>query len=324
SKCVDTTGHCVDTTGNCCRTGFWVSELVSTHRWTVSTPLADCVDTQADCVDITSYCFRTGFWDSELVSTHRNMFALTRKVMTTNLEKLFLTCVQGGWTEPLELLAVGAGQQRLHLGGVLPQREDGVKGSERLWRQAGVPAPGRAFCRRRCPLPSSERCTGCQSLHRLCAHPACSSLLCHASSCISSEDLFFFGQGDQPKGSEISLLEVPTTKEVSVPVAPSSDRETVVADQSEGGLEMEENVTKTRTHLNEAQLLLMKDLMNHNLQIKETEASETYAKTMQSEESFAQQKFDAIIISSEIGYEKPDAKIFEAALGLDLEICLQV
>ncbi|MQL82084.1 hypothetical protein Taro_014559, partial [Colocasia esculenta] len=35
-------------------------------------------------------------------------------------------------------------------------------------------------------------------------------------------------------------------------------------------------------------------------------------------------RFDAIIISSNIGYEKPDAKIFEAALGLDLEICLQV
>ncbi|MQM08427.1 hypothetical protein Taro_041283, partial [Colocasia esculenta] len=31
-KCVDTTGHCVDTTDNCYRTGFWDSELVSTHR----------------------------------------------------------------------------------------------------------------------------------------------------------------------------------------------------------------------------------------------------------------------------------------------------
>ncbi|MQM18423.1 hypothetical protein Taro_051415 [Colocasia esculenta] len=62
---------CVDTTGYCFRTGFWDSHLVSTHRWTVSTPLADCVDTQADCVDTTGCCFRTGFWDSELVSTHR-------------------------------------------------------------------------------------------------------------------------------------------------------------------------------------------------------------------------------------------------------------
>ncbi|MQL81874.1 hypothetical protein Taro_014344 [Colocasia esculenta] len=33
--------------------------------------MANCVDTQADCVDTTDYCFRTGFWDSELVSTHR-------------------------------------------------------------------------------------------------------------------------------------------------------------------------------------------------------------------------------------------------------------
>ncbi|MQL93322.1 hypothetical protein Taro_025966, partial [Colocasia esculenta] len=53
SKCVDTTRHCVDTTCNCFKTGFWDSELVSTHRWTVSTTLADCVDTQADCVDTT-------------------------------------------------------------------------------------------------------------------------------------------------------------------------------------------------------------------------------------------------------------------------------
>ncbi|MQL67762.1 hypothetical protein Taro_000037, partial [Colocasia esculenta] len=221
-----------------------------------------------------------------------------------------LVCaVQGGWTEPLELLVVGAGQQRLHLGGVLPQREDGVKGSERLWRPAGVAGPEKAFCCRRCPLPSSEWCTGCQSLHRLRTHPAYSSLLRRASSCIGSEDLFFFGQGDQPKGSEISLLEVPTTKEVSVPVAPSSDRETVVADQSEGGLEMEENVTKTRTHLNEAQLLLMKDMMNHNLQIKETEARETYAKAMQTEESFAQQKSYQIWLS--LG--DMNSKIFDAA-----------
>ncbi|MQL81924.1 hypothetical protein Taro_014394 [Colocasia esculenta] len=65
SKCVDTQANCVDTTGNCCRTGFWDSELVSTQRWTVSTPLADCVDT-------TGYCFRTDFWDSDQVSTHRN------------------------------------------------------------------------------------------------------------------------------------------------------------------------------------------------------------------------------------------------------------
>ncbi|MQL96706.1 hypothetical protein Taro_029388 [Colocasia esculenta] len=71
SKFVDTTWHCVDTTSNCCRTCFWDSELVSTHRWTVSTPLADCVDTQADCVDTTGYCFSIGFWDSELVLTHR-------------------------------------------------------------------------------------------------------------------------------------------------------------------------------------------------------------------------------------------------------------
>ncbi|MQM01810.1 hypothetical protein Taro_034568 [Colocasia esculenta] len=55
---------CVDTTGYCFRTGFWDSEVVSTHRCTVSTP-------QADCVDTTRYCFRTGFYDSELVSTHR-------------------------------------------------------------------------------------------------------------------------------------------------------------------------------------------------------------------------------------------------------------
>ncbi|MQL74059.1 hypothetical protein Taro_006419, partial [Colocasia esculenta] len=54
---------CVDTTGNYCRTGFWDCELLSTHRWTVSTPLADWVDT-------TGYCFRIGFWDSHLVSTH--------------------------------------------------------------------------------------------------------------------------------------------------------------------------------------------------------------------------------------------------------------
>ncbi|MQL81759.1 hypothetical protein Taro_014220 [Colocasia esculenta] len=71
SKCVDTQADCVDTTGNCCRTGLWDSELVSIHRWTVSTPLAYCVDTQADCVDTTGYCFRTCFWDYELVSTHR-------------------------------------------------------------------------------------------------------------------------------------------------------------------------------------------------------------------------------------------------------------
>ncbi|MQL89881.1 hypothetical protein Taro_022459 [Colocasia esculenta] len=44
----------VDTTGYCFKTGFWDSELVSTHRWTVSTPLVDCVDTQADCVDTTA------------------------------------------------------------------------------------------------------------------------------------------------------------------------------------------------------------------------------------------------------------------------------
>ncbi|MQL77521.1 hypothetical protein Taro_009943 [Colocasia esculenta] len=62
SWCVDTQADCVDSTCNCCRTGFWDSELVSTHKWTMSTPLADCVDT-------TGYCFRTGFWDSDLVST---------------------------------------------------------------------------------------------------------------------------------------------------------------------------------------------------------------------------------------------------------------
>ncbi|MQM12394.1 hypothetical protein Taro_045309 [Colocasia esculenta] len=73
-ECVDTQADYIDTTGNCCRTDFWDSELVLTHRWTVLTPLADCVDTQADCVDTTSYCFRTGFWDSELVSTHRIFF----------------------------------------------------------------------------------------------------------------------------------------------------------------------------------------------------------------------------------------------------------
>lgn len=27
-------------------------------------------------------------------------------------------------------------------------------------------------------------------------------------------------------------------------------------------------------------------------------------------------RFDAVIVSSEVGYEKPDAKIFEAALGM--------
>lgn len=27
-------------------------------------------------------------------------------------------------------------------------------------------------------------------------------------------------------------------------------------------------------------------------------------------------RFDAVIISSEVGYEKPDSKIFEAALGM--------
>ncbi|MQL89368.1 hypothetical protein Taro_021941 [Colocasia esculenta] len=35
-----------------------------------SSHTSKCVDTQADCVDTTGYCFRTGFWDSELVSTH--------------------------------------------------------------------------------------------------------------------------------------------------------------------------------------------------------------------------------------------------------------
>ncbi|MQL81836.1 hypothetical protein Taro_014311 [Colocasia esculenta] len=59
----------VNTTGYCFRTGFWDSELVSTHRCTVSTPQADCVDTQADRVDTTGYCFRTCFWDSHLVLT---------------------------------------------------------------------------------------------------------------------------------------------------------------------------------------------------------------------------------------------------------------
>ncbi|MQL79242.1 hypothetical protein Taro_011679 [Colocasia esculenta] len=63
SKCVNTQADCVDTTGYCFRTGFWDSELVSTHGCTMSTP-------QADCVETTGYCFRTGFWDSELVSTH--------------------------------------------------------------------------------------------------------------------------------------------------------------------------------------------------------------------------------------------------------------
>ncbi|MQL69607.1 hypothetical protein Taro_001893 [Colocasia esculenta] len=63
SKCVDTQVDCVDTTGYCFRTGFWDSELVSTHRCTVSTP-------QADCVDTTGYCFRISFWDSELASTY--------------------------------------------------------------------------------------------------------------------------------------------------------------------------------------------------------------------------------------------------------------
>ncbi|MQL75914.1 hypothetical protein Taro_008295, partial [Colocasia esculenta] len=53
SKCVNTQADCVDTTGYCFRTCFWDSELVSTHRCTMSTPQANCVDTQADCVDTT-------------------------------------------------------------------------------------------------------------------------------------------------------------------------------------------------------------------------------------------------------------------------------
>ncbi|MQM10660.1 hypothetical protein Taro_043558 [Colocasia esculenta] len=41
SKCVDTQADCVDTTGYCIRTGFWEGHRsVSTHRQTVSTPLA--------------------------------------------------------------------------------------------------------------------------------------------------------------------------------------------------------------------------------------------------------------------------------------------
>ncbi|MQL75974.1 hypothetical protein Taro_008367 [Colocasia esculenta] len=71
SWCVDTQADCVDTTSYCFRTGFYDSDLVSTHRCTVSTPQADYVDTQADCVNTTGYYFRIGFWDSELVSTHR-------------------------------------------------------------------------------------------------------------------------------------------------------------------------------------------------------------------------------------------------------------
>ncbi|MQL69527.1 hypothetical protein Taro_001808, partial [Colocasia esculenta] len=40
SKCVDTQADCVDTTGYCFKTGFWEGQCVSTHRQTVSTPLA--------------------------------------------------------------------------------------------------------------------------------------------------------------------------------------------------------------------------------------------------------------------------------------------
>ncbi|MQL85622.1 hypothetical protein Taro_018144 [Colocasia esculenta] len=41
------------------------------HGELVSTPHGNMLTPQADCVDTTGYCFRTGFWDSELVSTHR-------------------------------------------------------------------------------------------------------------------------------------------------------------------------------------------------------------------------------------------------------------
>ncbi|MQL74667.1 hypothetical protein Taro_007040 [Colocasia esculenta] len=40
-------------------------------RQKASSGSSKCVDTQADCVDTTGNYFRTGFWDSELVSTHR-------------------------------------------------------------------------------------------------------------------------------------------------------------------------------------------------------------------------------------------------------------
>ncbi|MQL89355.1 hypothetical protein Taro_021925, partial [Colocasia esculenta] len=41
SKCADTQADCVDTTDYYFRTGFWDIQLLSTHRWTVSTPLVD-------------------------------------------------------------------------------------------------------------------------------------------------------------------------------------------------------------------------------------------------------------------------------------------
>ncbi|MQM20360.1 hypothetical protein Taro_053378, partial [Colocasia esculenta] len=44
-------------------TCFWDSQLVSTHRWTVSTPLGQiyCVDTQTDCVDTTGFNYSDCF-----------------------------------------------------------------------------------------------------------------------------------------------------------------------------------------------------------------------------------------------------------------------
>lgn len=36
--------------------------------------------------------------------------------------------------------------------------------------------------------------------------------------------------------------------------------------------------------------------------------------------SFSGSRFDAVIISSEVGYEKPDEKIFRAALGSALKL----
>ncbi|MQL83286.1 hypothetical protein Taro_015772 [Colocasia esculenta] len=48
-----------------------IDEIDVTWMFLDEEDLQKCVDTRADCVDTTGYCFRTGFWDSELVSTHR-------------------------------------------------------------------------------------------------------------------------------------------------------------------------------------------------------------------------------------------------------------
>ncbi|MQM05593.1 hypothetical protein Taro_038404 [Colocasia esculenta] len=118
SNCVDTQANCVDTTSYCFRTGFWDSELVSTHRCTVSTPHTDCVDTQADCVDTTSYCFRTCFWDSHLVSTHRRRSTLDQDLLGVAYQmNIFLDSPIGmhGTSQPQPTSKSRLKNQTLHL-----------------------------------------------------------------------------------------------------------------------------------------------------------------------------------------------------------------